>query len=154
MVRVMGVTVLAFWSLGVGIISPLPIQQSSLVGCYRVRLGRWSRSPETSERPPATFRLDSAHVPMGGGAEARRVEPDIFPHYRGPWPIWTVRASSDTIDVVWSTGFVGVVLGLAPKGDTLRGIAHMFTDVKDALVPDPQASALAVRIDCRGLGAS
>ena len=120
-------------------------QGQSPVGCYHLRLGAWSKPVDRGFVPPPVFRLDSA-LAVKAASVARKVEPQ-FLHTRGPWPLWFVD-HGDTIQVIWSTGFQGVALSLKEQGDTLRGIAHTFTDVV-GLMASPQASATAVRVNCR-----
>jgi hypothetical protein len=96
------------------------------------------------------FLLDSI-VASVKAPVAWQVKPDIFSGHHGPWPFWYV-GRGDTVHVVWSTGFQGVDLMLVQHGDTLRGEAHMFTDVESPLFPNPHALVIANRVDCRAMG--
>jgi hypothetical protein len=58
-------------------------------------------------------------------------------------------APNDSIRLFWSTGFVGVTLGLAVRGDSLVGIATAFHDAHiTGEPPDPFASVVAKRTAC------
>ena len=55
---------------------------------------------------------------------------------------------SETVEVVWTTGYVKTVLNLVVSQDSLWGEAVQSTDVKDGL-PLPRAPAVLRRIACR-----
>lgn len=129
-----------------------PSQSSTASGCYRLMLGRWSGAlPPTgipeAHTPPQHFRLDS--IPSGRvGAGTYAVEPSKL------WARSRMEAgwqplSGDSLSIVWSTGFVGVVLRLELRSDTLRGRATSFHDAHViGEPPDPWASVLAIREAC------
>jgi hypothetical protein len=53
--------------------------------------------------------------------------------------------SSDSIQVVWTTGFSGLTMDLAAARDTLRGQAHTFWDFGR---PSQSADATLIRVSC------
>ena len=130
---------------------PRSQQAPTPVGCYRLELGPWSKRSllparlDSAQVPPVAFRLDSAVADTGRPA-LKRAEPKNPRVTSGsPWPMW-YRTGPHSVDVVWSTGFVGVKLRLVQAGDTLRGVAQTFTDTQ--LLGGPSAVAMAVRIPC------
>ena len=130
--------------------SPSGIQQ--VAGCYRLTVTdavSWlssSRVPE-SRRPPAQFALD--HVqPRERGSTRFAVRPVWLSGRDGMPAAWEL-VGSDSVSVIWSTGWAGVMLRLQVVGDSLRGTARPFDDtyaVGDP--PDPEAGVLAIRTTC------
>jgi hypothetical protein len=122
----------------------------SLAGCYVLTLGSWSgplpkNDAPAAYTPPTRFRLDTLATRQGGHA----VEPmNLVPSAR-PLTSWRPIAS-DSVRIVWSTGFGGVALQLRVVGDTLRGRATPFTDTPTGR--EPRASILAIRTGCAPAG--
>lgn len=124
-----------------------------LAGCYALALTRESGAPPTSwlenQIPPAQFRLDTARVTHGFTGFV--VQPPFLGQIprRVPVPgVWKFIAR-DSIQVVWSDGYVGVRVELRVRDDALSGHASPF---QDAVIvgdpPPPVASALAIRTAC------
>ena len=122
----------------------------SRAGCYALALGPWSGSPPpagvpTIQTPPSRFRLDTAVDTRPSGRFA------VQPARLGPGRMaasWALEPN-DSLSLFWSTGFVGVSLRLAIRGDSLIGTATTFHDAH--LVgepPDPTASVVATRTAC------
>jgi hypothetical protein len=118
-------------------------------GCYALTLGRWSgalptNSPE-AHTPPSAFRLDT--VPVRPGSRFA-VEPDqLIP---GRMAASWAPLPHDSISLFWSTGFIGVRLRLAARGDSLVGLATAFRDAHaPGDPPDPTAPVAAIRTPCR-----
>ncbi len=63
-------------------------------------------------------------------------------------PGWRLRAS-DTVSVLWSSGFAGVSLTLVVQSDTLRGVARAFHDVIGPV--QPTAEVILARFSCGDL---
>jgi hypothetical protein len=57
------------------------------------------------------------------------------------------KERGDSVTIVWASGFDGITLRLQQRGDSLVGIAHLFTDVANG-PPDPTAVARARRVPC------
>ncbi|HEX6536982.1 MAG TPA: hypothetical protein VF041_20520 [Gemmatimonadaceae bacterium] len=110
-------------------------------GCYALTLGAWSAAHEADE-PPATLRLlDSTGTDLleRGKQLVRPLEPDSTFRY---WAWWEPHGA-DSLEVVFTTGYVGVQLRLAARDAAWRGHAEAFTDV----VPTLQATAQATLTD-------
>ena len=126
-------------------------QASAVVGCYRTTLGPWSGSfPSgltTEHIPPDQFQLDTAALaPPFRRLGLRRVLPEMLRPQPRPFPAFWQFTGSDSIKVIWSTGFAGVSMMLRFQIDTLRGTAQSFYDVIGP--EEPTASVVAVRIPC------
>jgi hypothetical protein len=120
----------------------------SRAGCYALTLGRWSGPLPTSNSeahtPPSRFRLDTLVVRPGSrfAVEPAQVVPGRMAASWAP-------VGNDSISVFWSTGYIGVRLRLAVRGDSLIGRATAFRDAHDLLDPPPaSASVVATRTKC------
>jgi len=117
-------------------------------GCYTLKLGRWSgplptNSPE-AHTPPSRFRLDTAIARPGSrfAVEPAQIVPGRMPASWAP-------LRGDSIGMFWSTGYIGVRLRLAVRGDSLVGMATAFRDAHSPLdPPDATASVVATRTKC------
>jgi hypothetical protein len=100
--------------------------------CYEVQLGMWAPrlavgADTVFSVPPRRFRVEArADSGLGPGAYAVRALPGAGApvHSRGRWAV--VRA--DSVEVVFTTGFSGLVLHVRRDGATWRGIASTFWD--------------------------
>ena len=118
---------------------------AAATGCYRLTIGSWSDpEPYWAGFTPATFLLDTslARGPIPG----MRVLPDN-PRIKTFVSGWTLLPG-DSLFISWSGGLGGVSLRLLHQGDTLRGVAHGFTDLPPADGSRPSATALALRVPC------
>ena len=122
-------------------------------GCYRLLLGDWSHPSRSGmpslHIPPEVVRFDTteATFPRTRSLRRYRIHPNIpaIEASRRPWdPAWVPRGA-DSVQVNWTTGFVGVQLDLAVRGDSLFGIATARYDVAGLL---PRASVLGWRVEC------
>jgi hypothetical protein len=119
-------------------------------GCYALTLGRWSgplptSSPE-AHTPPVRFRLDTIALMTRPG---RRFAVDPAQVIPGRMAASWALLPNDSIGMFWSTGFIGVRLRLAVRGDSLVGFATAFRDAHSPLdPPDPTASVTATRAVC------
>lgn len=122
-----------------------------LSGCYRLTLGAWSGTlPVTgmpqARTPPPCFRLDTAVAPKN--AAWFSVEPATLVELSRMPAAWK-PVLGDSLAIFWSTGFVGVRLRLAVRGDSLLGTAETFHDAHfQGEPPDPSAAAIVVREPC------
>ena len=147
---------------GLAAASPLAAQPSDhvatlrrLAGCYQLTLGPWSRpglapAVAAAQTPPARFRLDTVAVsrPSAGGYAVEPMELLEGQGFRGRPAKWS-PVGRDSVAIAWSTGFVGVALRLAVRGESLIGRARVFDDVQMAgEPPDPEASVTAIRVRC------
>ena len=108
-------------------------------GCYSLSLGAWSKTPEASPPPGELRLLDSLGT---DGMErnqklVRNLNPDSTTRY---WMWWDHRLA-DSLRLVFSTGFVGVVVDVERHETTWDGRASAFTDMVVVGVPEPRASA-------------
>ena len=140
--------------MALGIAGVVRAQQDSAAvvqkraGCYTLKLGRWSgtlptNSPE-AHTPPSWFRLDTEIVRPGSrlAVEPAQVVPGRMPASWAP-------LRGDSISLFWSTGYIGVRLRLAVRGDSLVGLATAFRDSHTPLdPPNATASVLATRTKC------
>jgi hypothetical protein len=114
--------------------SPVLAQRAeSLIGCFDVRLGKWSGSfpsgAPADHQPPSSIRLDSAHLAERyRDSSYRRLEPNIEAFgNRGFAPAWRITRG-DSLLLSWSNGFSGVVIVAAIGRDSLVGMGEAFTD--------------------------
>jgi len=124
-----------------------------IAGCYALTLGRWSRPLRSEEggptvqTPPSSFRLDTVPVQKTGQVPRFAVEPVQL--VAGRMPASWALSPNDSINLFWSTGFVGVRLRLAVHGDSLLGVATAFHDAHAfGEPPDPSAAVVATRTVC------
>jgi hypothetical protein len=109
--------------------------------CYEVKLGPWAPplalgADTAFTIPPHRFSVDAAaDSALGRGAYAvRALAGAAGPvHSRGRWAV--VRA--DSVEVLFTTGFSGVVLHIHRDGAVWRGSASTFWDF-----PRPEQTAL------------
>jgi hypothetical protein len=59
---------------------------------------------------------------------------------------WRLNAGNDSLELVWSTGFAGIVVHLPIGGDTLAGWAEEFSD--QFMQDPPRTNAVAERVSC------
>ncbi len=124
---------------------PSPSQVATLAGCYTLTRVPWSRpfSDSTLHKLPQTVSLDTATIQNGG----RRLRPNI-PYPNGGrlpgMPRW--RLNGDTVDIVWSDGFVPTVVKLVRVDDgTLSGRAVALTDAHYTNEPPPPDAEVTLR---------
>jgi len=119
-----------------------------LVGCYQMTRAS-ATSPEAEARipMPPPFRLDST---LGTGVfncgKTRVLWASSPQHYFAP-PISWARVGPDSITIVWSNGFGGLVVQLGMHGNSMRGTATTFSDMETG-APDPTTFVTLVRIPC------
>jgi hypothetical protein len=125
---------------------------SHVAGCYQLTLGEWSRPLDNVPTiiPPQQLQLDTAVLPHLLPRDTLwSVRPSMIPS-RGRLPTSSWRyVGSDSVAIVWSTGFTGVQLRLGIFGDTLRGEAIAFDDKQiQGEPPDPRATVQGRRTQC------
>ena len=102
---------------------------ATIAGCYRLALGTWSPPLRAQDwMPPSEFQLDTTIVSLWLPKDTVwTVQPTVLmPRSRMP-ASWRY-VGTDSVAIVWSTGFTGVHLRLQIVRDTLRGQATTFKD--------------------------
>ena len=106
-----------------------PITAPSPLACYTLSLGTWSDGlPEPLPPPPSSLQLTDSlgtSVLENGRRIVRSMPAGSVKAY--PFQYWTPREEGDVF-VVFSNGFTGMTLDLAPEGDDLHGTARAFFD--------------------------
>ena len=112
-----------------GACSESPITAPSPLACYTLTLGAWNAAlPEPLPPPPATLQLTDSlgtHILENGRRVVRTLPAGSQKSYL--FQFWEPREHGDVL-VVFSTGFTGMTLDLAPEGDDLEGTARAFFD--------------------------
>ncbi len=108
--------------------------------CYTLRTGDWTppsgQKLDVTHAPPLVVQLDTLQVEHGVEQKRYRLGPDI-PALgpRGLAPSWA-RVAPDSLQLLWSSGYEGVFVTLAVRGDSVSGGARTFTDYgSQALAP-------------------
>jgi hypothetical protein len=109
--------------------------------CYALRTGAWTPAAgqqlHVTHSPPPIVHLDTQRVGRDVDPVARRVTPHIPALSRGGFlaPSWT-PVPPDSLQLMWSSGYEGVVVRLRERGDSVDGAARTFTDYgAQALAP-------------------
>lgn len=111
------------------------------------KAGPASPGPETLIPMPPPFQLDSVLGTGGFTCGKTRVLWASPPQdYFAP-PISWSRVGPDSIRISWSNGFGGLVAELGIHGNTIRGTATTYSDMKTG-APDPTVAVIVVRIPC------
>ena len=106
-------------------------------GCYRLSLGSWSAPHEAPDVPSTIHLFDSLGTNL---LEAGRLlirpaaDSTYFPYFA-----WWERPRADSLNLVFTTGFIGVRVSMTPHNASWRGRAEALTDVQ----PQVQATATA-----------
>jgi hypothetical protein len=134
--------------------APLATAQSSesvesLAGCYELRIPWWSlANPKglprrflLTTRRPVFCSVDSAKKCF----VARNLDSKVHWDFSA-LSSWTTK-DDGTLQIVWSTGFLGYDIQLIKSGTDFRGTAHYFTDTP----PDPRNSLVVIvrRAECK-----
>jgi hypothetical protein len=99
----------------------------SPLACYTLTLGAWGPElPEQLPPPPAAVQLtDSLGTSvLENGKRVVRSMPAGTPKAY-PFQYWVPREQGDVF-IVFSNGFTGMTIDLAPQGDDFTGTAHAF----------------------------
>jgi hypothetical protein len=156
---VVAVSLLTSWTLpcrlraqaGTTPANQAPATVRRVAGCYELTTGAWSRLPARgipeARRPPSWFALDTVPPPHsfdhGYAVRPTKLTP------RAHMPAFWAPVGTDSASIIWSTGFVGVRLQVAVRGDSLVGIARTFQDAEIlGEPPPPEARVVAVRVPC------
>jgi len=109
------------------------VEPENIQGCYELTLSAWRPNLNLGEdavflTPPHRIQLFAERGTQGWESEgyvvkaAPGAEPSI---HRGSY--WLPK-SPHSIDIIWTTGFSGLVMGLKIEGTDLRGEAKSFWD--------------------------
>jgi hypothetical protein len=80
--------------------------------------------------PPSVVRLDTLKALGTLDTVRRQLSPNIpalSAGGRGISPSWG-RVASDSLQLLWSSGYEGVFVTVAERGDSVSGTARAFTD--------------------------
>ena len=100
--------------------------------CYALRTGDWTPPPgqklDVTHAPPPVVQLDTQQVEHGVEQKRHRLGPHIPAlGQRGLAPSWT-HLAPDSLQLLWSSGYEGVFVTVAVRGDSISGSARTFTD--------------------------
>lgn len=136
---------LAILALGV----PACVKGPAIVAgsCYDVLVAPWPDSAgygadTVGLAPPHRIRLTADRFMPDTAAKIIAEVPGVMPSIHSI-AVWR-RPSPDTVEFVWSTGYIGVKLRLGGPGDSLSGTAQSFFDYRDGDYVHAEAS----RVDC------
>jgi hypothetical protein len=117
--------------------SPSPVRDSA-VGCWRLESspGLWGRP-----LPPTLVRLDTARSRIGGMRMILIPAPDP----RRNLNYWGTSEDGTRLMLAFGSGFSGVVVHAAIRGDQLRGRGRTWVDVPAVPVRGP---VRGVRVPC------
>jgi hypothetical protein len=114
--------------------------------CFNVSLGAWAPDlPEPLPPLPAVIRLTDS-LGVDGLESGRKQVLSVPAENAGYRWAWWEQSSTDSLRVVFSTGFTGVTLLLARGGDDFEGAAGAFFDFTSE---SPSATARLTRTGCR-----
>lgn len=138
-------TAFALMVVGVGSAHAQSLGVSSLAGCYDLTLVEpqgWANPPGDSAhyRPPPRIELRAS--------SGERAHPIAVPEGSVPSPhsgSWSLLG--DTLQLAWSTGFVGLTARVIPDRAGFSGVATTFSDAGGG-APGPHAVLEGVAVDC------
>lgn len=97
-------------------------------GCYDLTLGAWNGQADEVLVLPQTIELRDELGTDGMENGRRLVRPFPDTDNRSyPWAFWEPLAS-DSIRVIWSTGFTGIGMRVARRPSGYTGLAESFLD--------------------------
>lgn len=107
---------------------PVHGQDPEWLGCYQVdRAGwDWAREHEDSTQFQTPEVLQLLPTPRTYGPPGFEVRPSIMSYQSadGGWE----AVAPDSLSILWSNGFTGILMKLGRAGDSLVGTATAFTD--------------------------
>lgn len=125
-------------------------QQGRFAGCYDVAIGPWTPDGRIGPNslytsPPPRIRLDSLPSPDDAGRDVLKVHPAPgSPPSIHRFATWQV-VGGDSVLIVFTTGFSGFLMRLAPRGRDLHGRAQSTWDFTRERETAP---AVARRVSC------
>jgi hypothetical protein len=145
-----------------------PRTEEMLAGCYAITRNTWQGMEYALDDtlvhdPPAVLHLLVAGSDTLLGPRRRRV---VAPGFRPEWipdsmeryvpdavrdyeqfSSWALK-DSDTLEVHWTDGLVGVWLRMVPRGQSWHGIARPISDVIGGPASSARASVIARAVPC------
>ena len=123
----------------------------SVAGCYELRLLH-PLGEAGAERLPRRFELTTRA--RSSSSKKRFVAQNLDPKVRWDLSLSSWVAKDDgTVQIVWSTGFVGWDIQLSKSGSELRGRTHYFTDTDsnfpEVLTPANSLPVVAHKTECK-----
>lgn len=126
------------------------VKPESVQGCYELTLSEWRPNVKLGDdareiTPPHRIQLLSERGTQGWEAEGYIVQPApgvTASVHRGSY--WRPKGPQ-SVEIVWTTGFSGLVMGLRVQGDALRGTAKSFWDFPRK---KQTADVVARKVDC------
>lgn len=130
---------------------PELVKPENIQGCYELTLSAWRPNLNLGEdavfvTPPHRIQLFAERGTQGWESEgyvvkpAPGVEPSI---HRGSY--WSPK-SSQSLEIVWTTGFSGLAMILKVEGTDLRGEAQSFWDFPRS---QQKADVTARKVECQ-----
>jgi len=123
----------------------------AVTGCYELRLLN-TLGEAGAERLPRRFVLTTRAYSTS--TKKSFVVRNLDPKVRWDLPLSSWNAKEDgTLQIVWSTGFVGWNIHLSKSGSELRGRAHYFTDTDsnfpEVLTPANSLPVVVHKTECK-----
>jgi hypothetical protein len=114
-----------------------------VTGCYQLTIGTWTAGHEAPDPPSVIVLLDSVGTFL---LEAGRplVRPSPVDTIAFGYMAWWARPVSDSLAIVFSTGYVGIRLALSWRGSQWVGRADAFTDVQPSIEATSSAALSAL----------
>ena len=125
---------LSLWFALVGVSVVIACADQSIVApsplaCYTLTLGAWNAPlPEPLPPPPPALQLTDSlgtYILENGRRVVRSLPAGSAKAY--PFQFWEAREGGDVL-IVFSNGFTGMTMDLAPAGDNYSGTARAFFD--------------------------
>ena len=135
---------------------PELVEAENIQGCYELTLSAWRPNLNLGQdavflTPPHRIQLLAARGTQGWESEGYVVKPapGVAPSiHRGSY--WSPK-SSQSIEIVWTTGFSGLVMILKREGTDLRGKARSFWDFPRR---KQEADVTARKVECQTVDTS
>jgi hypothetical protein len=130
---------------------PQLVPPEKIQGCYELTLSDWRPNLKLGEdamfiTPPHRVQLFAERGTKGWEAEGYIVKPApgvAASIHRGSY--WLPKGPQ-SIEIVWTTGYSGLVMGLKLEGGDLRGKAQTFWDYPRK---KQTADVIARKVDCQ-----
>jgi hypothetical protein len=127
------------------------VKPETVKGCYELTMSAWQPTVDIGKdevfiTPPHRIQLFAEKGKQGWEAEGYVVKaaPGIPSSiHRGSY--WLPK-KGQTIEIVWTTGFSGLVMGMKVEGDVMRGEARSFWDFDRK---QQKADVVARKVDCQ-----
>jgi hypothetical protein len=144
--RLLQMTLVAVVLSSLGTASSLEAQERS--SCFRLSFGEWrgTRSLLAAHQVPDIIQLDTAADTVWSRPGQMVLRTTLTKGARR-FSSWR-RLSEDSIQVGWSSGFVGIHIAARLTGDSIAGVALAWRDDQVGGGLDPKAIVTGVRTAC------